>query len=365
MMTKMNKGLVGLFAVQVVLAVIVLSSRGSDTVTYKQELVLPGFEAGTVTRLQIFADSGTKPAIDLVQSGAKWTLASHFNYPAETAKVTAALAPLSKMTAGEPVATSATRHKQLKVADGTFERKLVITAAGKDTVIYLGATAGLRRIAVRRAGEEIVLGATGVNAAIATAPREWVSRQYSEIPRDDIDKILVQRGTTSTELDRSVQATAGSGSGSGSAAGSGSGAGSGAAAPSWRLAFDGTPLVLASGEKIDDFAINTIMSEVASIEAQPADPAKDVSKPTATITVTRKNGTAVAFDIVADGDNLFVKQRGSDRATAIDKLRMELTLKLDRAALVRKPEAAGAGSGSGAPVMPPIVPRPTVPPKRP
>jgi hypothetical protein len=347
-MTRLNKVLAGVLVLQVLLAVLVLS-RSGDTINLKQEPVLPGFDAATVTRLQIFENGAAKPTVDLVK-GTAWVLASHWDYPADPAKIDAALAPLAKMTAGEdPVATSTSRHKQQKVADTDFDRKLVITGTGgKEITLFIGTTKA-RRTSVRLAGDERVLGATGVSTPSAV-PRDWIAGSYSEIPRDDIDKISIQRGTSTLELDR-TQAAAPAGSGS---------AGSGSAAPerTWRLAIDGAPAALAAGEQLDTYAIDTIVSAVSTIGAMPADPKRDASKPAATITVTKKDGVALVFDVVADGEYRWVKQRGLERATTVDKERLESVLAADRSKLVSKPEPVpGAGSGSAG-----FPPRPVVPP---
>ena len=329
---RRNQILLGALVIQLVLAVIVLT-RGESKVSLKEEPVLAGFDPATVSHLVIYADGNSKPAVDLVKRPSGWALASQFDYPVDAAKVTAALAPLAKMTAGEPIATSATHHKQLRVADTEFERKIVVSAGGKDTTLFLGENRQ-RRTALRFAGEEQVLAATAVSTtALSSVARDWVARDYVAIPRDDIDRIQIQRGATAIDLDR----TAGAGSGSGSAA----------PARTWRIAIDGKPVVLDKGESIDDFAIDTIVSTVSTIDADPADPKRDASKPDATITITSK-GKEVVLDVVADGSQYYwIKQRGDGRATRVDKQRMESVMTYDRARLIKKPAPAGSGSGSG------------------
>jgi hypothetical protein len=336
-MTRLNKILAALLAVQLGLAILVLSRNG-ETVSFKQELVLAGFDAAAVTRLQVF-DAPGKPGVDLVKRGSSWVLASHWDHPVDPKRIDAALGPLAKATAGDPIATSASRHKQQKVADQEFEKKLVISAAGKDTTLLIGVTRG-RRTSVRLAGDDRVLGASGLaTGALSGLARDWVAATYSEIPRDDIEKIAIHKGAQTIELDRTGSATAGSGSG----------AGSGSAAPerTWRLAIDGQPVTLAAGEQLDSIAIDTVVSDITSIAAAPADPRRDASKPTATVHVTRKSGTTVTFEVVADGESYWIKQRGTSHATLVDKARFEAVVTADRSKLIQKPEPApkpGAGS---------------------
>ena len=346
MLTRFNKILIVAFAVQLVL-VFVLYAGGRDRGGVITETpVLAGFDAGSVTRIQVFADGGAKPAVELVKRDKGWLLGSHFDYPAETSKVTELLGPIAKMAAGEPVATSTARHNQLKVGDTEFDRKLVLTAGGKDIVVRIGGSAGLRRVAVRIDGDERVLGVAGVSPhSISAQPRDWVKPGYFETPRGEIAKLVVQGGASTIELERVVAAPLPAGSGS-------------AAVPppptgdTWKVTIGGAPIVLATGETLDTAAIDGILGAVSSIDAQPADPKRDTAKPTATITIHRKAGTDT-LDVIADGDKYWVKLRGLDRATLVDKSRFETVLAADRGKLVAKPAAKPApGAGSAAMPMP-------------
>jgi len=339
-MIRRNQMLVGMFVLQLVLAVFVMT-RSSGGVNLEQAAVLPGFDATTVTRLQIF-EAGAPKGLDLVKQGTAWVLASHWDYPVDATKIDAALAPLAKSMAGEPITTSPAKHKQQKVADADFEKKLVISAGGKDLTLFVGVTRS-RRTAVRLAGDDRVLGASGIpTGALTATARDWVAPSYSDIPRDDLDKIEIVRGTTKIGLDR----TAAGGSGS-------------AVERTWRVMLDGAPLVLATGETLETFAIETIVSDVASITAEPADPKRAIT-PAATITVTRKSGPSVVFDVVETGPTYWVKQRGVERATSLDKTRLESVMAADRTKLVRKPDGGPKTTDPGGPTGLPgtIVPAP-------
>ncbi|HEX7839109.1 MAG TPA: DUF4340 domain-containing protein, partial [Kofleriaceae bacterium] len=229
MLTRFHKILIAALAVQLVLAVIVLT-RGNDSAALKQHPILAGFDAAKVTRLQVLAgDSGNQEAakpeaakpIDLVKRDAGWVLASGFDYPVESAKVTDVLSPIAKLAAAAPIATQASRHKQLRVADTDFERKLVITAGGQDLTLYIGAPAGARRTAVRVGGDDKVYAVSGITASvIGGEPRQWIDPNYVKIPRDQVGKLVVQRDGQTVELSRSAPPSP-AGAGSGSGAGSG------------------------------------------------------------------------------------------------------------------------------------------------
>lgn len=340
MLTKLNKILIGALVAQLLLVVFVMT-RGEEAAAVEQPL-LAGFDVATVTRVQVFSGDKPKP-LDLVKRGNDWVIASHFDYPADASKVSTALGPLAKLAAAEPVATSSTRHKQLRVGDADFDRKLVVTTNGKDITLFIGGQAGLRRTAVRIGAAEPVFGVAGISAStFGFEPRDWTQGDYYSTPSAEITKLAIQREGKSLELE--LQPAAG--------AGSGSGTGSGSAVPTeptWKVTIDGTPVTLAAGETIDTFAIRGILGDVSKINGTPADPKRDASKPTATITITRANGTDVLDVILVENVSYWVKWRNIPRAVSVDKDRLASALEADRSKLVTKSGGTGTGSGSATP----------------
>ena len=355
MLTRFHKILIGVLVAQIALAVI-LMTRGDSTAALAEKPLLANFDPAKVTRVQVFAPNQTKP-IDLVKRGNDWVLASHFNYPVLANKVTDMLTPLPKLAAAEPMATQASRHKQLKVGDVEFERKLVISAGGPDITLYVGTSAGGRRTPVRIGSDARVYGVSGLQAfSIFTDPNQWVDTAYVNVPVDDVVKLTVQRGANKVELERVAAAAAGAGSagsaGSGSARGSagsaGSGSGSAATAPAWKVLIDGAAPTLAAGESIDTDGIDKLLTKVAQLHlSAPGDPKRDASHPTATITLARKTGTPIVLDAVVEGETYWVAERGRGKAALISKPLLDDVVTLARDKLVKKPAPKGTGSGSG------------------
>ncbi|HEY0195482.1 MAG TPA: DUF4340 domain-containing protein, partial [Kofleriaceae bacterium] len=264
MLTRFHKILIGVLAVQIVLAVIVLT-RGDGNVARKERPLFSGLDAAQVTRVQVSSAAGTP--IDLVKHDASWVLASGYDYPVDAAKVSDALSPIAKLTAGDPIATQASRHKQLHVADDDFERKVVITAGGKDTTLYIGGPAGIRRTAVRLGGEDQVYAVSGISAALIGAePRAWLDTGYVKLPTDEVVKVSIQGAAgKAIELAR-VDAR-------------------------WTAKIAGAPIALDKGETLDEAAVARLVGAVTLIDlTTPADAKRDASKPTATITIEPKPG---------------------------------------------------------------------------
>jgi len=353
MLTRFHKILMAILAVQLVLVVLVLT-RGDDEVALKERPIVAGFDAAKVTRLQISAGSGGGKPIDLVKRDAGWVMASSFDYPVDAARITDALAPIGKASAAAPIATQAARHKQLHVADGELERKLVITMNGKDVTLYIGAPAGARRTAVRLGGSDDVFGVAGVSpGTFGSEPSAWVDPTYLKIALDEIAKISIQREGGAPVVLIALPAPP-------AAAGSGSAAAAPAVPGKWTATVAGAPIVLAAGESIDDAAIQRTVSDAATIMlSAPADPRRDAAKPSATLTFERKAGAATVVDVVLDGAFYWVHDRSSPRAALVDKARLDSVVGVARDKLVSKPAPPATQSatppgppGAGHPGMP-------------
>jgi hypothetical protein len=332
MLTSFHKGLLAAFGVQVVLLLIVVT-RSDDNATLAPHQLLPGFDAAKVTKLTI-SSSETKPAIELTKNGSDWVVASAFDYPVDPTRITTLLTPIAKMQAAAPISSQASRHKQLHVADDDYERKIVIAADGKNATLYIGSSAGTHRTAVRFANDDAVFAVKDVTAYLAGADvSDWVAQQYMSVDHDEIAKVSIHHGSTTIELSHDAAGTP------------------------WSVAVDGAPLT----EPLDATAVNRLADDASTIRlAAPADPKRDASNPTATVTIERhakqdkddKSASVAApppivFDIVDVGEKYWVKQRDLPRAVMVDKAKLDALVEASKAKLV-KPPAAGSGAGSAA-----------------
>jgi hypothetical protein len=352
MLTRVHKILIGLLAVQLALAALLLLRDGEPQVV-KDTPLLATLDAAKVTRVRLYGAGAEQPGVDLVRKGSGWVVASHSDYPADPAKVTGLIEPLAKVAAGEPIATSPTRHKQLRVGDREFERKLVLDVEGAgERTIVIGIPVGGRRTAIRIGGDE-VYAATEVSQFVAE-PAGFVSTRYVDVPKAEVERLAIRRDEKMIELARVAEAPA---AGAGSAA---------APAAAWQVTIDGVALSPAAGESLDTDAIDRLAAQAASIDLKtPADPKRDASKPTATITIHKKGvADGTILDVIADGESYWIRQRGLDRAILVDKSTLADVVLADRDKLVKKPPAPGAGAGAGedAGAMPGLPPGMQLPP---
>jgi hypothetical protein len=342
MLTRFHQILLGLLAVQVGLAVYT-STRDERATPVKERPLLAGYDASGVTRLQVQGGGASDRPIDLVKQDGGWVLASGFGYPADASKVTEALGTLGRMSAGAPIATQAGRHRQLRVDDADFERRLTVTAGGKDTTVVVGGPAGARRTAVR-AGGAAVYAVAGVSAyAFATDARSWMEPTVVKIARDEIARIVVEKDGRRMELTKVPAAPAP------------------AAAPGeppppppppgWQVTFAGAPPRRAAGEALDVDKLSAMADHAVTIAAsEPADPARPVATPTATITIERvaANGATPAptvIEVVADGERYWVHERGARKAALVEKVSLEHVLDATPTSVVKEAEPPAPAGG--------------------
>ncbi|HEY4059302.1 MAG TPA: DUF4340 domain-containing protein [Kofleriaceae bacterium] len=321
--TRFHKILLAVLAVQVMLA-LVFHMRSDTRAATKEVPLLVGFDAAKVTHVQVVGEGHT---IDLVKTGPTWAIASAFNYPGESTKIGDALAPLAKIAAGDPITTKSDRHKQLGVDKDEPTRKLIITADGKTTTLFVGNAVGSHRVAVRIDGSDNVYAVAGLSASsFGTEPRAWADAQYLSIPREQITSVKVDKGGHTSELVITKPTVE-----QGSAA-----VPPPPGAPVYSAVLDGAPVTLAANEAINPAGVDAVLNDVANITLDaPADPKRDASAPVATITVA--NGTnTVILDVLDAGARYWVRQRGRDQAIELDKARLEAVLGMTREKLVHE-----------------------------
>lgn len=338
MLTRFHKILIGLLAAQVVLAVFV-HAHNDDGAVLETRPILAKFDAAKVTHVKVATTTG-KP-IEIDKRGDAWVLSSSFDYPVTASKVTDLLSSVAKLSAAAPIATSASRHKQLHVADDQLERKLTLTAGSTETSLIIGNSVGSRRTALRLAGDSRVFAVSGLTPwSIGATPREWVDPAYVHVPREEIGKLVIQHGTQTVEVARAK------------------------AGDPWTATIDGAPVTLAAGESLDTATIDTLVGNAASIDLmEPGDP-KRTATPTATTTTittitierlaTNASAAPVVIDVVDDGPSYWVHQRGLDRAVLVEKAHLDGLVTVSRDKLVKKEapattqtKAATSGAQSG------------------
>ena len=359
-MNKLNRILVGVLGFQVLL-VLFFHLRGEDTSIGKLEPLLPGFAGDKVERIRIFdrtarsdvktpddeqdegaakGKPGANPSIDLVKKKDAWVLASHFDYPVDKQKVTDLAEKIADMRSRAPIASGKARQAQLEVADGAYQRKVVVTAGGKDTTFYVGSSAGQRQTSVRIAGSDDVHGVMGLTAAgVSARASTWVDTGYIDLQATRVSAFDVTSDKGSFHFERSGD--------------------------TWQASAGGQPVAPAKGMEINKGEIEKVVNRVTKIYlSQPADPKRAIDKPLATVTLhlvpepaqgaqagagadagaqestMAKAGEERVIEIAGTDkkDRYYVRQKGRTQAALVDALSITDIIELTSDKLTKKIE---------------------------
>lgn len=377
-MTRFNKILIGVLALQLVLAVVLRRGDAEPGIPPLVNVV-GKLEAAEVTKVALFdkrkaGDAApTSPKIELTRAGTGWVMSSAFGYPADGKKVDDFIGKLAALQARGALATGDARAKQLAVADDQWERKVVLTTAAGERTFFVGSSAGTRRNAFRIAGDGKIFATDFSAGSVNVAPNGWIDTKYTTVPTDDVEKITLTRAGTTIVLDR--------------------------ASGAWVPTENGAPVVPAAGNVLATDVMDRVLSQLKTITvAAPGDPARAPAADATTVTLTFKpEGDAAApadplaagsgsgsgsaagsgavaaslpvtrpadrvFTISLQDDKYWVREQGNALAALVNKGAMEVIASLDRSRLTKKapdPSAAPAETGLERPAgMPDDMPMP-------
>lgn len=252
-MNRLNKILLVVLLAQLALTALVWRSSTPEAPVPPRPLVA-GFDATKVSKLVLHAEKSSAPGatstppLELVKRGEGWVVASSYDYPAQAAPILELLGKLGGLTHTGAIASSEARAKQLGVAEGDYQRKLVATLDGKEVTLLFGNPVGSRQTAVRLGGKSEIFAISGLSPwAVSTTLTTYVSTTYAEAPRDRVSKISIARAGQTLELVKD--------------------------GAQWKASIDGTPLALAAGESLDQAVIDEVLGQVSQVElSSVADP---------------------------------------------------------------------------------------------
>ncbi len=202
-MNKTNQILAGLVVAQ--FALIALTWAGAGQSGGDDANALVPAEVDSVTAIEITgkpAKAGeASKTVKLSKKGDKWVVSSAADFPAKKDKVEEVVKKLVEAKVRAPVATNKANHAALKVADGTFDKKVTISAGGSEHKLVVGSGKS-SSIHARFADKDEVYLARGISAwAISDRIASYVDTQYVKV--DDPTEVRVQnpKGTISIHKD--------------------------------------------------------------------------------------------------------------------------------------------------------------------
>lgn len=188
-MTKLQRILAGVLALQIVLVAVVFLPRGAASEPAGP--LVGDISADAITSMAITDDQGEH--VTLARQGEGWVLASGGGYPANGDDIEGVLYQLLAIERSPLVTRTAASHDRLQVAADNFMRRIVITLQGGEArTLYLGVSGGPLATHVRLDGEDEVFLTNEVTAFDVQATAiNWVDPIYLSLERDNIQSMVV------------------------------------------------------------------------------------------------------------------------------------------------------------------------------
>lgn len=203
-MTRTQKQLLGLLAVQLVLIILFRSpfSGASGSVALKP--LLPELQAFTPARIELFGADEDK--VTLIRRGEGWGLEELGGFPADANKVDDLVQKLRDLQVRRPVVSSSRYHEAFKVADDTHEGRVKLFDDGADDArvdLLLGTSANYRSLHVRSHGEDPVYEVRDLATYdVRAKPGNWADREFVDVPEAELSGVVVSNAAGSFELVR-------------------------------------------------------------------------------------------------------------------------------------------------------------------
>ncbi len=288
-MNRRNQILAALLVVQLVIAglVVVLPAQAAhQTLRPLMSQITPA----DVTALTIREQPDKR--IYIARKDDAWVLPEIEDYPVNGTKVTELLDKLTGIQVGQPVATTATSHARLQVAEDAFARRVDLTTARGDQALFLGPARGASAHVRLGGANEVFLTTKLATFDIPTDLASWINTIYFTSTKEAVGRVAITNITGTLEFQRNTSDT-------------------------WE--FKG----LAAGEVFNPSRLETILSRVSSLYmvrplGKTTRPEYGMDHPSAIITLTLKSDVSNLAPLVltigakADKDNVYVvKSRSS------------------------------------------------------
>ncbi len=304
-MTRTNLILLGALIAQVLLAAVVRLSAESNAIS-KLGPIIPGIDPAKVTELEIVGPTAVGESIKLVKKGTEWKVASKLDYPAVQANVDELLGKIRDASSRGPIATSTERHKQLKVAEDDFERKVTVRQGTAETVFFLGTGGGSQRSTVRLAGKNDVYATAELSpGAAGYSLQSWIESKYVPIDSAELSSLVVQSATGTFLFERI--ATGG-----------------------WKVQLNGADLALPAGKQLNMPAVDALAQSFDSLMVEEPVAVKEAGPTTISVDLisapkpATPDATSAAvehhLEIAPHDDKYFyVHERGNAHAVLVSK----------------------------------------------
>lgn len=204
-MSKLNRILVGILAVQLALAVVVFWPRSAGSGAGGGSL-FPGLEADQIREITLTSADGK--AIKLANRDGSWVLPEADDYPVDGEQVQSLVDGLAALETDSLVTQTSASHERLQVAEDAFERRIDFqTAGGTVYRVYLGTSPRYGVTHVRADGQDEVYLTSDLSAQGAgVEATSWVDTIYFSVPSEEVVAVTVKNAQGTLEFEKEGEA---------------------------------------------------------------------------------------------------------------------------------------------------------------
>lgn len=184
-MNTLRNSLLGLFAVQCVLAVglFIHSNAGSSNAVNEPLLA---FEPSQLDKIVI---GGSQGDVVLSKQENSWRLPELHNLPVDGDKLSRALDKLAGLTSGWPVATTKSSHDRFEVSEDNHQRRIQLYSGGETVAeLYLGSSPGFRKVHARNAATSEVYSLPANTYDFPVKSDNWLDKKLLAVENMDVIK---------------------------------------------------------------------------------------------------------------------------------------------------------------------------------
>ena len=260
----------------------------------------------------ITVTDGEGKVLHMVLQEGKWQLPASQNAQADKVQINDLLGRLAGIKQGFTVATSAEAARRFKVADGDFERRVVLKK-GQDTVadFYLGTSPGFRQIHARKEGAQGIVTLALSTFEFDADPQKWLDKSVLQIKDENLANIRL-KDISLARKDKE-----------------------------WVLEghMDGP---------LDQDEVNDLLGRIENLTVQDvmsADRAKELFVPGSelSMSVGLGDGSVLSYDFVQDDENSYGLRRSDQNVVyKVHKIVVEGLSGFNRERLMKKAEAPGS-----------------------
>ena len=186
-MKKLTLILSSILAVQILLAIILLTHK-SDSGAFQSDKLLLDLKQDAFDTINI--EQKDKSALTLKKDKERWLLPGYFNVPVDTGKFDDFIKKLLALKTGWPVAKTEEATERFQVSKDKFERKIVFQKDGKPLKsLYLGTSPGFKKIYARVDGENAIQVIEFGTFEASAAPEDWMVQDLAKIDLSQLSQI--------------------------------------------------------------------------------------------------------------------------------------------------------------------------------